>query len=244
MQNKVDILGVPIDNVTMDEALEKIGAFASSDAVHMVFTPNPEIVMLARENARLFSILKKASLVVPDGIGVVIASRMQKGTPLKERVAGYDLVQNTMKEAAAKGYKYYFFGSKPGIADEAAKRMRETYPGIQITGTRDGYFKEEDIPDIIEDINRSEANIVLVALGAPKQEIWIDSYKHLLKHARVMIGVGGSLDGMAGVVKRAPVAFQKVGLEWFYRLIKQPTRITRMAVLPKFLVQTLFYNKP
>lgn len=243
MEDKIDILGVPIHRVTMREALEKISRFVSSDEVHFVFTPNPEIIMLAKENAKLLSILKKASLVVPDGIGVVIASRLQKGKALKERVAGYDLVQNTMKEAVEKGYSYYFLGSKPGIAKEAAKKMEERYPGLQIMGTRDGYFSPEETLEIVEDINRSEANILLVALGAPKQEIWIDENKHLLKHVKVLIGVGGSLDVMAGAAKRAPLVFQKVGLEWFYRLIMQPTRIKRMMVLPQFMIQTIFEKK-
>lgn len=243
MQDKVDILGVPVDNITMDEAAAKISQFVASPDVHMVFTPNPEIIMLARKDSRFLSILNKASLIVPDGIGVVIASKMQKGDHLKERVAGYDLVQNTLKQAVGKGYKYYFFGSKPGVAEEAAKKMRETYSGIQIVGYHDGYFKPEDNEAIIEDINQSKANILLVALGAPKQEVWIDEHKERLRHVKVLIGVGGSLDVMAGVVKRAPIVFQKIGLEWFYRLLKQPSRIGRMMVLPKFLLEAFFYSK-
>ncbi|MDF2876958.1 MAG: WecB/TagA/CpsF family glycosyltransferase [Clostridia bacterium] len=241
---KVDILGVPIDNVTMDQAAGLIDKFTASSKCHTVFTPNPEIIMLAKKDERLFSILNEASLVVPDGIGVVIASKIIKGDSLKERVAGYDLVQRTMKQAAHKGYKYYFLGSKPGVAQLAAKNMREMYPGIQIVGVRDGYFKKEDASDIIETINQSGANILLVALGALKQEIWIDENKHLLKNIRVAVGVGGSLDVMAGAVKRAPQAFQKLGLEWFYRLLKEPTRIGRMLVLPQFLAVACFYNKP
>jgi len=242
MNDKIDILGVPIDNVTMGEAVARISQYVASPDLHTVFTPNPEIIMLAKKNDRLFSILKNADLVVPDGIGVVIASKLHKGSALKERVAGYDLVQNTMKQAMQKGYKYYFLGSKPGVAKEAAKEMIATYPGIQIVGTHDGYFKQEDSKDIIEEINASRANIILVALGAPKQEIWIHENKPLLKHAKVLIGVGGSLDVMAGVVKRAPLVFQKVGLEWFYRLLKEPTRIVRLLVLPKFIIEVLHYK--
>ncbi len=243
MQDKINILGVPIDNVTMDEAIMRISQFVASAQTHTVFTPNPEIIMLAKENERLMGILKNASLVVPDGIGVVIASKIQKGSTLKERVAGYDLVQNTMKQAVGKGYKYYFLGSKPEVAKEAAKQMTATYPGLQVVGVRDGYFKPEETLEIIEEINKSKANILLVALGAPKQEVWIDEHKHLLKHVKVLIGVGGSLDVMAGVAKRAPLIFQKAGLEWFYRLIMQPTRITRMMVLPRFMRHIIFCKK-
>lgn len=241
--NKIEILGVPISNITMDGAVEKVSEFMKSDTLHPIYTPNPEIVMMAKDNKAFLEVIQKADLVVPDGIGVVIASRIQKGERLPERVAGYDLVQNTMKRAVKEGYKYYFFGSKPGVAQEAAKKMRETYPGIQIVGMRDGYFKEEDEAAIIEDINASGANILLVALGAPKQEMWIERNKHLLTHVRVAIGVGGSLDGMAGIVKRAPLAFQKLGLEWFYRLLQQPTRFKRMLVLPLFLKEVVFYKK-
>ncbi len=236
---KIEIMNIPIYNVTMTEALQKLEHFAKGERVHRVFTPNPEIIMLARENTKLSSILREADLVVPDGIGVVIASKLMKGNSLKERVAGYDMVQNTMKQAVNKGYKYYFFGSKPGVAEKAAEEMRKTYPGIQIVGTHDGYFKPEESEQIVEDINKSGANILLVALGAPKQEIWIEENKMKLTHVRVAIGVGGSLDVMAGMVKRAPLIYQKLGLEWFYRLIKEPTRFGRMLVLPKFLIYIL-----
>lgn len=237
MSQTINILDVPVHKVTMEEATRKISEFVNSNDMHMVFTPNPEIVMLAQEEKELMSILQKADLVVPDGIGVVIASKMLEGESLPERVAGFDLVQNTMKESVYKGYRYYFLGSKPGVADQAAENMRQKYPGIQIVGTRDGYFKEEDEMQIIEDINQSGANILLVALGAPKQELWIDKYKSQFKYVRVAIGVGGSLDVMAGTVKRAPEFFQKVGLEWFYRLVSQPTRAKRMILLPQFIVQ-------
>lgn len=238
----IKILEVPISNVTMNEAVEIVDGFVKSDKFHKVYTPNPEIVMLAKKNENFMEVVKKADLVVPDGIGVVIGSRLQKGENLPERVPGYDLVQNTMKRAVKEGYKYYFFGSKPGVAEMAAEKMRETYPGIQIVGTRDGYFKAEDEEAIIKDINESGANILLVALGAPKQETWIEEHQHLLPNVRVAIGVGGSLDGMAGIVKRAPIAFQKLGLEWFYRLLKQPSRFVRMLVLPQFLVEVLLYK--
>lgn len=243
MSKTVDVLGVSISKVTMREATSKVSEFVRSDKFHTIYTPNPEIIMLAKKDAAFHQILEEADLVVPDGIGVVIASKLKKGERLPERVAGYDLVQNTMKEAVREGYKYYFFGSKPGISEEAAVKMRETYPGIEIVGTRNGYFKPEDEADIIADINASGANILLVALGAPKQEKWIEANKHLMPNVRVAIGVGGSLDVMSGNVKRAPIAFQKLGLEWFYRLLKEPTRFKRMLVLPEFLIKVIINKK-
>lgn len=242
MNQTVEVLGVSISKVTMNEAVSKVREFVKSDRFHSVYTPNPEFVMLAQEDKEFHKILQEADLVVPDGIGVVIASRIKKN-PLPERVPGYDLAQNTMKEAVEQGYKYYFFGGKPGVADEAAAKMRETYPGIQIVGTHDGYFKPADEPAIIADINESGANILLVCLGAPKQEKWIEANKAALTNVRVAMGLGGSLDGMAGRVKRAPMIFQKLGLEWFYRLLKQPSRFVRMLVLPKFLLKVIFYRK-
>lgn len=242
MKKTVDVLGVSITNITMSEATNKVKEFVKSDRLHSIYTPNPEIVMLAKNDPEFHQILEGADLVVPDGIGVVIASKIKK-TPLPERVAGYDLAQNTMKDAVKEGYKYFFFGGKPGIAEEAAQKMRETYPGIQIVGTRNGYFKPEDEPEIIEAINQSGANILFVCLGAPKQEKWIEANKHQLPHVRVAMGLGGSLDGMSGRVKRAPEVFQKLGLEWFYRLLKEPTRFKRMLVLPEFLIKVIFYKK-
>lgn len=242
MKQTVSVLGVPISKVTMDQAVSKIREFVASDDFHMVITPNPEIVMRAKEDEAFHQIIEEADLVVPDGIGVVIASRLKKGERLEERVAGYDLVQNTMKEAVTQGYKYYFFGSKPGTSEQAAEKMRQAYPGIQIVGTRDGYFKPEDEPEIIEEINRSGANILLIALGAPKQEKWAMAHSKALPGIKVAIGVGGSFDVMSGNIKRAPMAFQKLGLEWFYRLLKEPSRFMRMLVLPKFLIKVIFYK--
>lgn len=236
MRDIINILDIPVDRISMEEATRRISEFVNSTSYHMVFTPNPEIVMLAKDNKDFKAVMKRADLIVPDGIGVVLASKILNDS-LPERVAGYDLVQNTMKQAVDKGYRYYFLGSKPGVAEMAAEKMRSQYPGIQIVGTHDGYFTEEQVPEIIEEINNSNANILLVALGAPRQELWIDQYRDQLQHIRVAIGVGGSLDGMAGIVKRAPEFFQKVGLEWFYRLISQPTRAKRMMILPKFVVE-------
>jgi N-acetylglucosaminyldiphosphoundecaprenol N-acetyl-beta-D-mannosaminyltransferase len=239
MRNTIKILDVPIDDLVMDEAVKKIGSFLNEEKVHTVFTPNPEILMLANQNRDFKEVLVKADLVVPDGIGVVIASRILKTKSLKERVAGYDLVQNTMKEGVKRGYRYYFLGAKPGVAKKAAENMRVEHPGIEIVGIRDGYFKEEEIPSIIEEINESKANILLVALGAPRQEAFIEKYKGQFSTVRVAIGVGGSLDGMAGIVKRAPKIYQNLGLEWFYRLVRQPTRFKRMLILPQFLLKIL-----
>lgn len=244
MRNTIEVLGVNVDKVTMHQALKKVDSFMQdNEKLHSIYTPNPEIIMLAQEDKEFLDILNQADLVIPDGIGVVIASKLLKGPKLPERVPGYDLVQNMLQYGVQKDYKYYFFGSKPQVADLAAEKMRKKYPGIQIVGTHDGYFKQEDEKNIIDDINKSGANVLLVALGAPKQEKWIVENAERLYGIKVAIGVGGSLDGMADIVKRAPAFFQKIGLEWFYRLAMQPTRWKRMLVIPKFIVKVLTTKK-
>ncbi len=239
LKQKIDIMGVDVDNVTMKQAIGRFKTFMGKDKLHLVCTPNPEIIMRAKEDKSLKNILANADLVVPDGIGVVIASKILKGTSLKERVAGFDLVQNTMKISKDKEYKYFFFGSKPDIAKLASEKMSEKYPNIEVVGYRDGYFEDSETDEIVDQINKSGANILLVGLGAPKQEQWIVDNRDKLDNIKVAVGVGGSLDVMSGEVKRAPVLFQKLGMEWFYRLISEPTRAKRMLVLPKFLIEVV-----
>ncbi|MCX7749070.1 MAG: WecB/TagA/CpsF family glycosyltransferase [Clostridia bacterium] len=234
MRNTVDVLGVPVDNVTMQGALEKLKTFLSENKNRAVYTPNAEIMMAAQRDPSLKHVLKNADLLVADGAGVVLASKVLK-PKLPERVAGFDLVKNSFSIFASQKVKYYLFGGKPGIAEEAAANIMKDYPGIEIVGVRDGYFSKDQENKIIHDINASGADILLVALGAPKQEKWIHEHKDLLK-VKVCIGVGGSLDVFAGRVKRAPRFFQKNGLEWLYRLIKEPWRFKRMLDLPRFIL--------
>ncbi|SDK96306.1 WecB/TagA/CpsF family glycosyltransferase [Natronincola ferrireducens] len=238
MRNQVKILDVPIDATTQGEALNQLKLFLEGNTLKKVYTPNPEIVMVAQEDQELLRILQEADLVLPDGIGLIIASKM-KGLGLKERVTGVDTMDRLLSYCGAKGKSIYFLGSKPGVAEIASKNIEEKYRGIKIAGFHHGYFKEEDEPEIVEDINGSGADVLFVCLGAPKQEKWIDKHKEKL-NCRLAMGVGGSIDVYAGTVKRAPLVFQKVGLEWFYRLVKEPWRIKRMAALPKFLIRVVF----
>lgn len=234
---KTHVLGVPFDVVTMAEAVEKTKKMLADGGQHFICTPNPEIVMEARQDKELMAILREADMVVPDGIGVVWASKYSE-TRLTERVAGYDLTQNLMAELAATGHTFYFFGGAPGVASTAARKMMKKYPGLQVVGIHNGYFDEKEEKRIIQDIKTKSPSILLVGLGAPKQEKWIYDNLRLIG-AKVAIGVGGSFDVMAGNVKRAPKVFQKLGLEWFYRLITQPTRWKRMLRLPKFMLTVL-----
>lgn len=237
MRKQTHILGVPFDVLTMEEATEAAKGLLAAEGQHYICTPNPEIVMEAQKDAELRSILENADLVVPDGIGVVWASKYSQHR-LTERVAGYDLTQRLMQELADTEATFYFFGGAPGVSAAAARKMKKQYPALKIVGGHNGYFDEKEEKRIIQNIKSLSPSILLVGLGAPKQEKWI--YDNLrLTGAKLAIGVGGSFDVMAGNVKRAPKLFQKLGLEWFYRLITQPTRWKRMLRLPKFVLAVL-----
>ncbi len=237
MSKKTHVLGVPFDAVTMEQAVAKAKKMLAEEGQHFICTPNPEIVMEAQKDKELMNILHEADMVIPDGIGVVWASKYSE-IRLKERVAGYDLTQNLMAELAATGETFYFFGGAPGVASTAARMMMKKYPGLKVVGVHNGYFDEKEEKKIIQDIKTKSPSILLVGLGAPKQEKWIYDNIRLVR-AKVAIGVGGSFDVMAGNVKRAPKIFQKLGLEWFHRLITQPTRWRRMMRLPKFALTVL-----
>lgn len=235
----VNILGVHVNKYTMDEAVNKASSLLESDSMSMIFTPNSEILLYASNNPEFASVLNSADMIIPDGIGVVYGAKIL-GSPLPERVAGYDLVCNLFPVMAKKGQSVYLLGAKPGVAELAAKNLSEKYPGLVIAGTHDGYFKEDD--EVIESINNASPDFLMVCLGFPKQENWI--YKNRGKlNARLAIGAGGCLDVFAGTVQRAPEFYCKHGLEWLYRLIKQPSRFVRMLALPKFGLKVLFKGR-
>lgn len=229
---RTEILGVEFDNVTLDEAADRAIALMDQDGPHLVATPNPEIVQLVRRDPEFGRVLSDADLVIPDGVGVVYAAKIL-GRPLKGRVPGIEFAAALMARMAGKGKRLFLLGAKPGVAELAAANLAVEYPGLVVCGTHDGYF-QEDAP-VAETIRRARADVVFVCLGAPKQEMWI-ARNGADTGARLLVGLGGSLDVFAGQVKRAPKAFQKLGLEWFYRLCRQPSRIGRMAKLPLFLV--------
>ena len=231
--NKITILGVQFDNVTMKEAILKCENFLASNTGNLVVTPNPEIVMRAQDDKEFKEIINHAELVVPDGIGIIKAGKIQN-TPLKERVAGYDLICNLLEKYKDGSATFYFWGSKPGYAQEAKEKLERKYPNIKIVGTHTGYFTPEEETQIVNEIKTLQPDILLVGTGAPKQEKIIHKYQHE-GFFKIGIGCGGSIDVLAGKVKRAPKLFIKLHLEWFYRLLKEPTRWKRMLVLPKFI---------
>ena len=241
MNDVVEVVGIKIDNVNMDEAAALMEVFLETDRCSKVFTPNSEILLAAVGDGEFGSVLNSGHLVVPDGIGVVIASRFY-GTPLKERVAGFDLMMRLMDIADSRGKSVYLLGGREGVAEEAAIKLTESYSSLRIAGTRNGYFEEDSENDIVNEINNSKADILLAALGAPKQEKFIYKHSDNLK-VKIAMGVGGSLDVLAGKVKRAPEFYQKAGLEWFYRLVKEPRRIIRVLRIPKFIALAFYDAK-
>lgn len=230
--NKIDVLGVSYDNVTMDEALEKGRSLLHGDRAGIVVTPNAEIAYDATKDKDFCAMLNRADIILPDGAGVVMAAKILK-TPLKQKVAGIDFARNMLQVFAEEGTKLFLLGSKPGVAEAAAEKMKELAPQLQVCGMADGYFKDE--APVIEKINASGAQALFVCLGAPKQEQFMFRHQGELNTVRLMAGLGGSLDGFAGNVKRAPKWMIKLQLEWLYRLIKEPKRFKRMLRLPKFI---------
>ena len=229
---RIDVLGVGFDNITMEEAVERGMALMRGEGAHYVVTPNPEIVEVCRENEAARAAVNGAALVLPDGIGVIKGAAML-GTPLKERTPGVEFGDHIVERMAGEGLSLYLLGAKPGVAEKAAENLRGKYPGLVIAGTHDGYF-QEDAP-VVEDIRRSGADCVFVCLGAPKQEFWM-AKNGPATGAHLLCGLGGSMDVFAGTVERAPKFWCDHGLEWFYRLCKEPKRIGRMMKLPLFLL--------
>lgn len=228
---KTDVLGVKYDNVTMEEALQIGRQLLQGEKAAYCVTPNAEMAYEALHDAEFCALLNGADLVLPDGAGVVLGAKILK-TPLRQKVAGIEFAQNLLPILEETGAKLYLLGSKPGVAELAAEKMLQKHPDLKICGMQDGYFQDEDA--VVRQVNEAGADVLYVCLGAPKQEKFMQRHQANLK-IKLMIGLGGTLDGIAGTVKRAPKWMIKLQLEWLYRLIKQPKRFGRMLRLPKFV---------
>ena len=230
---KTEILGVRFDNLTQQEAAQRGRQLLKEDKFHYVVTPNPEFLLAAEKDPEFRRVLNAADLVLPDGIGVVYSAKIL-GTPLKERVPGIEFAEAMLSALNDMGGRLYLLGAKPGVAEEAGRRICARYPALVLCGTHDGYFKDEQA--ILPEIAAAKPDLLFVCLGAPKQEKWMARWgQHT--GAKLAIGLGGCLDVFAGNVQRAPERWQKLGLEWAYRLKKEPKRIGRMAKLPLVLVK-------
>ena len=228
---KTDIMGLQFDNITMEEALDAAKALLQGEHAARVVTPNAEIAYEALHDENMRTLLNSAELMLPDGAGVVLASKILK-TPLKQKVAGVDFADGLLGVLETTGQSLYLLGSKPGIGELAAQKMMQKHPRLRIAGIADGYFQDE--APVIDKINASGADVLFVCLGAPKQEQFMARHQKAL-HVKLMAGLGGSLDSFAGTVKRAPRWMIRLNLEWLYRLIKEPKRFKRMLRLPKYL---------
>lgn len=232
---KTEVMGVQFDNVTMEEALSIAQDCISGEKASYCVTPNAEIVYTAMHDAAFRTLLNDASLVLPDGAGVVLGAKILK-TPLKGKVAGIDFAARLLSVLEENGSSLYLLGSKPGIAELAKDKILLQHPKLNVVGVADGYFQDE--APVVDRINQASPDVLFVCLGAPKQEIFMRRHLSDLR-VRFMIGLGGSLDGFAGTVKRAPKWMIRLQLEWLYRLIKEPKRFKRMLCLPKFVWATM-----
>ncbi len=240
MRNIISILGVPIDAVTRDEAgiITENLIKESNKSCKMIFAPNVEFIMYAQKDKEFFDILKQSSLSTPDSIGVIIGAKLQKKS-FPERIPGQSYFRKIIELSNEKGYSIYLLGGKPGIPQKAKENLEKIFPNVNIVGVHHGYFNENEEKEVIEEINKLQPNVLFVALGAPKQEKWIYHHRNELK-VDVATGQGGTYDYEAGKIKRAPVWVQKIGMEWFWRLCREPKRIKRQLVLPVYLVKILF----
>lgn len=232
---KETILGVDVNTENYDELIPKLFQNIDAKKKSLIVAINPEKLMKAKDDPALKALLNRAEFQIPDGIGVIIASKIQKGN-ITSRVTGVDMMDRIVREAARTGKSIFLYGAKPGVADRAAAKLIETYPNLKVAGTQDGY--EKDTSKVIAKINAAQPEILFVAMGSPKQELWIEEHRDNL-YPILYQGVGGSFDVLAGNIKRAPAAFQKVGAEWLYRLLLEPSRIKRQMNLPKFLFEII-----
>ena len=237
MRKTTDILGIQVDSIEMQEAVEIIKHWLTENKAHTLYTPNAEILMAAQRDPELKEILNNADMLVADGAGVVLASKILR-RPVPEKVSGIDLVKRSFTQLSNGKASYYLLGSKPGVAEAAAVNIINEYPGVIIAGCRNGYFKDDEEDDIIDQINASGAAVLLVALGAPRQEKWIARNKNRLK-VKICAGVGGTIDVLAGTVALAPEFMRRTGFEWLFRLYKEPRRAKRMLDLPRFMLKVI-----
>ncbi|CAM3848309.1 WecB/TagA/CpsF family glycosyltransferase [Aeromicrobium ponti] len=233
---KEQYLGVNVSVMTYDEILDDLRSRISEGKQSTVIAVNPEKVITANKNPLVKELINESTYQIPDGIGMILASKV-KGGSLKERVTGVDMMERLLRFAAEEGHGVFFYGAKEEVVSEAKRKLEERFPTLNIAGYENGYTKDNQA--LVDKINASGAKLLFVALGSPKQELWIkENMKHL--NVKVFQGVGGSFDVFSGRTKRAPEFYRRFGLEWLYRLMKEPKRIKRQMNLPKFLIRVLF----
>lgn len=237
MTQQINILDVPIDVLTLQGAVARIGAFVQEGGPHLVVTANPEIIEHATRHPKMRRLLQSADLCTADGYGVLLAARFI-GKPLPERVTGIELAEAICAKSGVQGWRIYFLGSEPGVVDEAVANLQRRYPDMLVAGSHHGYFRGGGEDAVIKDIAASGADILLAGLGSPYQETFIARYQWEMK-VPVGMGVGGSFDVFSGRVQRAPQVFRNLRLEWLYRIATDPKRWRRSVALPRFVLKVV-----
>ncbi len=236
----IDLLGIRVDRTSFRDAVDRVMMWSERGTLHHVVTADATLVDRASRDPALREIIGKASLVTPDGAGVLFSARVL-GAPFPERVSGVDLVGQVCAEAATRGIPIYLLGAEPGVAREAGERLRVRWPHLKIAGVRHGYFEPDEEPAVVDEIAGSGARIALVGLGVPRQEAFIDHNREWLG-VGVAIGVGGTFDVLSGKIRRAPEWMQRMGLEWLWRAAKDPKRFPRLIALPRFVLRVMLHT--
>ena len=238
------ILTVNISTLSKQEILKKIFLRTKQKKRTVIFTPNPQMLLQASNSKRKSKLLNSADFNIPDGIGVVIASKLTNGK-IKKRISGIDIAEEILSLSQKFGYKIFLLGAEKGTAKKAAKNIKKRFPKIKICGTHHGYFNKsgKDNDALIKTINQTSPDIIFVCMGYPMQEKWIIKNADKIKSAKVFIGLGGSLDVWSGKIHRAPAPFKILGLEWLYRTLKEPKRARIFIDIPRFLIKVMWENK-
>jgi N-acetylglucosaminyldiphosphoundecaprenol N-acetyl-beta-D-mannosaminyltransferase len=234
---RLKILNLWVDPVTMGQALDRVVAFVEKgDRPHAIFAVNPEKNYSVPKDPMLFESFRSADLLIPDGIGVVMAARFLHHANLS-RVPGVELMEKICRLSAERGYRVFLYGANEEVSRRAGEVLQERYPGLRLVGRANGYLRDDEMSGLVERINASGAQILFLALGSPRQEQWYVKHRETLKTVRVCQGTGGTLDVIAGRVQRAPEIWCRCGAEWLYRLLSEPKRIRRQRVYPIFAAQ-------
>jgi N-acetylglucosaminyldiphosphoundecaprenol N-acetyl-beta-D-mannosaminyltransferase len=232
---KENFLGVNVSNLSYSEILSSLKKRMDQNLKSTIIAVNPEKIITANKDPQLMELINNSTYQIPDGVGVLLASKLVNGK-VNSRVTGVDMMDHLLCFSAENGYRVFLYGAKEEVVSEAKRKIEEKYPSITIAGYANGYVKDNDA--LVKRINEVQADVLFVAMGSPKQELWIREHMNQL-NAKVYQGVGGSFDVFSGYVKRAPAVFRKFGLEWLYRLLSQPSRFKRQLALPKFLIKVL-----
>ncbi len=239
MNDRLPILKIWVDPVSREEALQRVRSFLQhGKRPHAIFAANPEKNFSVPADAELYNCYRQADLLIPDGIGVVLAARLLHRVRLK-RLPGSEFFFDICQLAENEGYSVFVYGASEDVNSSAVAKLQERYPGLLIAGRANGFVSQEEMPQLVERINQSGAAILFLALGSPRQEKWFAAHKDALTTVRVVQGIGGTLDTIDGKVQRAPEFWCRHNLEWLYRLAKEPKRIKRQKVLPVFALLIL-----